>query len=391
MLTGPKKITLADDALVEEADASFNWFYNESNLDRTRAESLVEPISALNEHVEVNSVKSNAIDETFLKKYQIFFLTDCFDRIAIEGWNELCRKNDIGMVLVNVIGGLGSIFVDLGASHRLEDKYLNSKKRQYYVKNISNGRPGVVDLYPIGDPPQYAAGDFVSLSGVEGMTQVNGTEARPVRPITDFSFSIEPTTSFAPYTSGGLVTYEKVPISLRFASFKDNLLKPRLLKAEEGQKGLTQLELHVALAIYLELKEEVEQEVCTLADTVMSEEINQSISDVVSTKAYIKKLIAENQLSNTRVKKLALQLVMMRMDQIPAAVSIMAGLAAFQLIPFVGKMQPINQLAYYDMFEDVPVSLTETLGDCLGMEPLYVHLQNYRQVNPQIVDHINCR
>jgi ubiquitin-activating enzyme E1 len=391
VFAGPRKISIVDDSLVEDTDRTFNWFYKEASVGQTRAHSVVQMLAQLNENVEVDTLSARNLDESTLKKYQLFYLTDCLDRIAIEGWNELCRKNDLGMVLVNVIGGFSFLFVDLSPAHRTEDKYLNSKKRQYYVKNITNAKPGVVELYQIGDPPQYAAGDFVSFTGVEGMTEVNGAEARPIRPITDFSFSIEPTTSFQQYTNGGLVTYEKVPVSLRFASFKENLVKPRLLKHDDGYKGNSQLELHIAMAIYLELKDEVEGQVSILADLSIEEEIVQSISDVVSTRAYIKKLIAENQLSGSKIKKIALQLVTVRMDQNLAAVSIIAGLAAFQIMPFNGKMLPFNQFIFYDLFEDLPNSLIDTIGHCLGMEPLYVHLQNFKQVNPQIVDHLNSR
>lgn len=390
-MAGPKKITIADDSVVEEIDANFNWFYKEEYVSKTRAEAVAQELCLLNPEVELDTVSTRNINEAFMKDYELFYLTDCLDHIAIEGWNELCRKSDIGMVLINVIGGLGFIFTDLGPLHRTEDKYLNSKKRQYYVKNITKSRPGVVDLHLLGDPPQYSTGDFVSLSGVEGMTEVNGTEARPIRPLSDFSFSMEPTSSFHPYTGGGLVTYEKVPISLQFAPFKDNMHKPKLQKDDHIYKGISQMEFHIAIMIYFELKVEVESQVCILADLSKEEDIVQSISDVVSTRAYIKKLISENQLSASKLKKLTLQLVIMRMEQNPATVSIMSGLAAFQAVPFVGKMLPFNQLAYYDLFQELPASFMDTVGNCLDMEPLYVHLQNYKQVNPQIVDHLNCR
>ena len=45
----------------------------------------------------------------------------------------------------------------------------------------------------------------MTIDDVEGMVEVRGSDARPIRVIDEYSFSIEDTTEFSSYESGGFV------------------------------------------------------------------------------------------------------------------------------------------------------------------------------------------
>ena len=46
--------------------------------------------------------------------------------------------------------------------------------------------------------------------------EVNGGDARPIRVIDEYSFSIEDTREFGDYTKGGVVEIAKVPLRLPY-------------------------------------------------------------------------------------------------------------------------------------------------------------------------------
>ena len=60
------------------------------------------------------------------------------------------------------------------------------------------------------------------------MPEVNGEEPRPIKVIDQYNLAIESTLGFGKYTGGGFVTFEKVPVTMNFVSFKENCAKPRL-------------------------------------------------------------------------------------------------------------------------------------------------------------------
>lgn len=73
------------------------------------------------------------------------------------------------------------------------------------ITNITNASPGVIT---IADTSVFADGSTVSITGVVGMTEVNGNSytATIIDPTT-FSIGVD-TTSFTAYASGGILTYQ---------------------------------------------------------------------------------------------------------------------------------------------------------------------------------------
>ena len=89
------------------------------------------------------------------------------------------------------------------------DRMFHYKIKNFYIKDISKSSPGIVTQKKTR-PHYFQDGDFVTIDDVEGMTEVNGLEPRPIKVLSPYTFSIEDTSHFPPYIKGGHVSLEKV-------------------------------------------------------------------------------------------------------------------------------------------------------------------------------------
>ena len=67
------------------------------------------------------------------------------------------------------------------------------------------------------------------------MTEVNGTDTRPIRVLDQYSFTIEDTSEFSDYVKGGFVELTKVPFRINFKSLEQSIEKPYFYKNKEGR------------------------------------------------------------------------------------------------------------------------------------------------------------
>ena len=97
-----------------------------------------------------------------------------------------CReqKKPIGFIHCGILGLFLFSFVDFGNGFKIYDKDgLDTKP--YLVQNITKSNPGIVTLIN-EQTHKFKTGDFIRIYDVEGMTEVNGTDSRPVKVIDDY-------------------------------------------------------------------------------------------------------------------------------------------------------------------------------------------------------------
>ncbi len=85
----------------------------------------------------------------------------------------------------------------LSPSTRQTDRYVSLR-----VLGMYQATPGVVTVHE-DRRHGLETGDWVAFEEVQGMTQLNQTEPRQIKVLTPFSFAIEDTTGFSPYTGEG--------------------------------------------------------------------------------------------------------------------------------------------------------------------------------------------
>lgn len=73
------------------------------------------------------------------------------------------------------------IFTDFGEGFKVIDKD-GEEVSPYFIENITKGDPGIVTINK-ERPHTFSTGDFVCIYEVEGMTEVNGIEPRPIKVI----------------------------------------------------------------------------------------------------------------------------------------------------------------------------------------------------------------
>lgn len=124
------------------------------------------------------------------------------------------QKYSKGVIWTCTFGFVCLKISDFGASFKVFDRD-GIQPFPYHITNITNSNPGVVTIHP-SIPHNFQTGDFVRIHNVEGMTQVNGPEPRPIKVLSPTQFSIEYTQHYNKYTAGGLVQLTKVPFKYNF-------------------------------------------------------------------------------------------------------------------------------------------------------------------------------
>jgi len=387
-LLTPAKLTVSDDNEVDDFDESFNWFYRPHYYGKKKSDAIVSELFLMNPFLNINQIQTDSITEDVVKTYDIFILTDCYNQNVIDGWDVICRQNNVGFLLVSCIGMFGSLFVDFGPKFRVLDKFNMTKKNHYNIKNITRSKPGVITIQDVGRQFVLETGDFVTIREVEGMTEVNGNEARPIKVLDSTSFSIENTSSYTSYLKGGLVIPEPVPMTLKFDSFRDNLNKPKFKSTDNG--NFSQIEMHVCMMIYYELREELEEEVCLVADQFEETEISQLVSDILLSREFIRKMVAQNGLDVSKLKKLTLKLVNSKKGQFLPVSHMMANLASTQVICYTGKFMPIYQSVNFEVASQFADTFLESLSFS-EYNPLDHHLETYGNLTDKILNHMNLK
>ena len=144
-LLAPKNVTLIDDSIVTERDKSFNLYTSDEDIGKHRSEVLSEKLQASCELTKISCAQRGSLTEDFIKQYDIFMVTDFFDRHTLEEWNLYCRRNRVGFVNANCIGTMLNIFVDFG-SLKVFDRIYHGLDSSFYIENITNEAFGVVSV-----------------------------------------------------------------------------------------------------------------------------------------------------------------------------------------------------------------------------------------------------
>ncbi|XP_075795698.1 ubiquitin-like modifier-activating enzyme 7 [Pelodiscus sinensis] len=236
ILAGVKSVTVHDPGKAQWSDLSSQFFLSESDIGRNRALASQRHLAELNSYVPVTTA-TGELAESFLAAFQVVVLTNSplEEQLRV---SDICHAHNIRFVLADTKGLAGQLFCDFG-----EDFVVNEPSEAEpvcaYVQHISQGRPGVVTCGDgQGHGHGFADGDFVTFSGVEGMSQLNGCEPRAVRVLGEFTLEIGDTSSFAPYQRGGVLTQVTVPQKHSYEPLRAALVEPKLKGMDDRGRSL---------------------------------------------------------------------------------------------------------------------------------------------------------
>lgn len=164
ILSGVKSVSLYDNKKVRYMDLSTQFYLNESNIGKNRAECCRDKLAELNSYVQVNYVDEKTdLSEEYVKQFTVVILTDCNLTQQLE-LNELCRNNNVKFIVAQTKGLCGQIFVDFGESFRVND--LDGEPIKTGSVDFFDEDNGIVHCSK-SSPHNLQYSDYVSLSNME--------------------------------------------------------------------------------------------------------------------------------------------------------------------------------------------------------------------------------
>ena len=236
VLAGCKTFTLHDTRKTTMEDLSGQFFLQQADIGKNRADASIKRLQQLNYYVKCLA-KTDPLPDTeeeLLKQgfnqYNIICISQVFgNKNTI---NNFCRKNGIKFILFDVYGPFSRVFNDFGNEFVVLDKDGEDLKERW-IKNISIEEEGLVEVLDV-ERHDLDDGDKVAITEVIGMDLKTGEKTEfksntinetihDIKIVSPFSFKIGDTTKFTDYERNGKITQVKVPVTNKFKSLEECL------------------------------------------------------------------------------------------------------------------------------------------------------------------------
>ena len=234
ILSGPRKVIIYDNEISKINDLTSNYFISEKDVseNKRRDEASLYNLLQLNTFVKIEILKSGPIIKHLKEnikneneKYDVIVITEFMPKNFIIEIDNFCRENKIGFIYGAELGINVFCFTDFGKEFIVYDQNGEDPKR-FTIKSISNANPGIVNLvHPLGSL-DLKSNDFVIFKEIQGMTELNNCQPIKIKKIDNYSIQICDTTEFSNYTSGGVIMKAKMPLTMKFDSFKTKIEEP---------------------------------------------------------------------------------------------------------------------------------------------------------------------
>ncbi|CRK91023.1 CLUMA_CG004711, isoform A [Clunio marinus] len=214
ILGGVKSVTLHDEKCCTVKDLSSQFYFNQSCIGKNRAKCCNKQLSELNSYV-TTSACSEALSEAILSRFQVIVLTESSDKEQ-KRISDICRSHEIALIIADTKGLFGQVFCDFGENFIVyDDDGLPPKCSQ--IIGISKELEGVITTEKWHN---LLDGEYVTFSGIEGMTELNQWKAVKIKKLGNYTFSVGDTSKLSEYIEGGIVTQVKMPKTLSFKPLK---------------------------------------------------------------------------------------------------------------------------------------------------------------------------
>jgi ubiquitin-activating enzyme E1 len=276
-------------------------------------------------------------------------ITEVIQKSLADKINTVTRENDKGFIYSSALGISGFAFLDYGNSFKVNDAN-GEPLKTYLCKTIYKENPGVVMIDDsIGTGKlTLQDDDYVTFREVEGMVELNDKKPRKIKYIGPVEFTIEDTTGYSDYVSGGIIEQVKLPITISFKSFVNSLSDPYNQKVNDpidfSKFGRNEM-LHActnALFDYFdttnelpELNNDEQVQICvSLAKNI----IGTSKSDWAKNCEEFNENVASNFFRWAR-------------SQITGVTAFLGGVVAQEIVKYTGKYSPLNQWLWFEFGE----------------------------------------
>ena len=173
ILSGVKLFTMVDFKTVDEQTLSGQFFLDEKDFGKNRAEACRPKLSELNYYVRVD-IKTLDVEKTrqlidlrtlkVQENYDVFVLTEC-SYLQQLAFSQYCRERGKKLIVADTYGAFGRVLNDFGSKFRVFDKD-GEEAPAYFIDEIKpNG-----DITMVEDMiHKFEDDDYVMIDGVVGM------------------------------------------------------------------------------------------------------------------------------------------------------------------------------------------------------------------------------
>uniref|UniRef100_A0AC35FUY2 Ubiquitin-activating enzyme E1 C-terminal domain-containing protein n=1 Tax=Panagrolaimus sp. PS1159 TaxID=55785 RepID=A0AC35FUY2_9BILA len=226
VLGGVRHVTIQDTKVATWNDLSAQYYLDEKDIGKNRAESCFSKIEELNDSVTC-SLSTEPLTYDFIQNFNVVVMTDCrFDeQVKINKW---ARESSTLFISADTAGLFGYVFADLGDTFRIDDIDGEPPKEVWLEHiNTENGDVSTLDgaLHGLED------GNFVQFEEVRGCAELNSHEPIKVTVKSKSVFNIgDAAAKFEKYTEGGRAKQVKVPFEVKYKSLEEALNDPTFLE-----------------------------------------------------------------------------------------------------------------------------------------------------------------
>lgn len=337
ILAGVKSVTLYDPNPVTSFDLGGNFYFQEGDIGRPRAETCIGKLSELNQYVPVKVVDTLSPQGMSCCCVTIPLPSD--DLVAL---NEQCRTSNCAFVYSQVAGVFSQVFCDFGAEFIVSDKD-GENPQMSQIEAITVSNPGVVKVLEDQGRHGLEDGDTVKFSRVQGMPELNDTE-HVVKVTGPFTFEIGDCSSFSAAATQGYINQIKKPCKVTFKSLKEALENPGEIMMTDFAKFDRPALLHAG---FRGLAAHVDQSgVIAPGDSASADKV------LAATKTFFDGEMSDDHADI--IKKLALGSCAV-LSPMCAAIGGIVGQEVLKSCS--GKFTPINGFFYFDATETLAESL----------------------------------
>ncbi|KAJ8047744.1 Ubiquitin-like modifier-activating enzyme 1 [Holothuria leucospilota] len=225
VLAGVKSVTIHDEGNVSIADMSSQFFFQDKDIGKNRAEVSTNRLAELNSYVPVTAY-AKPLNEEFIQNFQVVVLTES-SLEAQKRIGEFCHSQGIRFIVACTKGLFGQVFCDFGKNFTVYDR-TGEQPLSAMISAITKESEGIVTCLD-ESRHGFESGDYVTFSEVQGMTELNSCEPRKIKVLGPYTFSIGDTSGLSDYSRGGIVTQVNMPYTVSFKPFPEALEDPELL------------------------------------------------------------------------------------------------------------------------------------------------------------------
>lgn len=263
---------------------------------------------------------------------------------------DYCHANGIYVVITEMFGLFGSIFTDFGENFVCVDPTGETPLSGIVAGIDTDGLVSVLDETRHG----LEDGDYVTFSEIEGMEKLNDAEPRKITVNGPYTFSIGDVSGLGNYKRGGLYTQVKMPKTIKFQSYSEQLENPEHVFSDFAKFDRPP-QLHVGFQALHEFAEHHNWELPRPHNEEDAAELFQ-LAQALKGKSG-----DNSELDKKLIKELSYQA---RGDLSPMA-ALFGGLAAQEVLKSVsGKFHPVVQWMYLDSLESLPASVERSEALC---------------------------